>query len=98
MSLADLSGKNRKIKNLELIFKIFKAKPISSLCIFHYKNEKDARYLKQVMNEAKEEYGIILEKNDFKLVNFYNFKEWTSLIEKCIKTKKNNMVTFFIND
>jgi hypothetical protein len=98
MSLPDLSGENGKIKNLGRTFKVFNAKPISSLCIFHYKNEKDARYLKQVMNKAKEEYGIILEKNDFKHVNSDNFNEWTSLIDKCIKTKKYNMVTFLIND
>ena len=98
MSLPDLSGENGKIKNLGRTFKVFNAKPISSLCIFHYKNEKDARYLKQVMNKAKEEYGIILEKNDFKHVNSDNFNEWTNLIDKCIKTKKYNMVTFLIND
>ena len=98
MSLPDLSGENGKIKNLGRTFKVFNAKPISSLCIFHYKNEKDARYLKQVMNKAKEEYGIILEKNDFKHVNSDNFTEWTNLIDKCIKTKKYNMVTFLIND
>ena len=50
------------------------------------------------MNKAKEEYGIILEKNDFKHVNSDNFTEWTNLIDKCIKTKKYNMVTFLIND
>ena len=73
MSLPDLNGENGKIKNLGLTFKVFNGKPISSLCIFHYKNEKDARYIKKVMNEAKEEYGIILEKNDFKLANSDNF-------------------------
>ena len=98
MSLPDLSGENGKIKNLGLTFKVFNAKLISSLCIFHYKNEKDARYLKQAMSNAKEEYGIILEKNDFKHVNSDNFTEWTNLIDKCIKAKKYNMVTFLIND
>ena len=50
------------------------------------------------MNKAKEEYGIILEKNDFKHVNSDNFNEWTTLIDKCIKTKKYNMITCLIND
>ena len=98
MSLPDLNGENGKIKNLGRTFKVFNAKPISSLCIFHFKNEKDARYLKQIMNKAKEEYGIILERNDFKHVNSDNFDEWTNLIDKCIKTKKYNMVTFLLND
>ena len=98
MSLPELSGENGKIKNLSRTFKVFSAKPISSLCIFHYKNEKDARYLKQIMNKAKEEYGIILEKNDFKHVNSENFSEWTNLIDKCVKTRKYNMITFLITD
>jgi aubergine-like protein len=98
MSLPDLNGENGKIKNLGRTFRVFNAKPISSLCIFHYKNEKDARYLKQIMTKAKEEYGIILEKNDFKHVNSDNFNEWTNLIDKCVKTKKYNMITFLIND
>ena len=98
MSLPDLNGENGKIKNLGRTFKEFNAKPISSLCIFHFKNEKDARFLKQIMNKAKEEYGIILERNDFKHVNSDNFDEWTNLIDKCIKTKKYNMVTFLLND
>ena len=62
MSLPDLSGENGKIKNLGRTFNVFNAKLISSLCIFHYKNEKESRYLKQVISKAKEEYGIILEK------------------------------------
>ena len=98
MSLPDLNGENGKIKNLGRTFKVFNAKPISSLCLFHFKNEKDARYLKQIMNKAKEEYGIILERNDFKHVNSDNFDEWSNLIDKCIKTKKYNMVTFLLND
>ena len=98
MSLPELSGENGKIKNLGRTFKVFNAKPISSLCLFHFKNEKDARYLKQIMNKAKEEYGIILEKNDFKHVNSDKFDEWTNLIDKCVKTKKYNLITFLIND
>ena len=69
MRLPELNGENGKIKNLGRTFKVFNAKPISSLCLFHYKNEKDARYLKQIMSKAKEEYGIVLTKNDFKHVD-----------------------------
>ena len=98
MSLPDLNGENGKIKNIGRTFKVFRAKPISSLCIFHYKNEKDARYLKQIMEKAKEEYGIILEKNDFKHVNSDNFDEWVKLIDKCIKSKKYNMITLLLSD
>ncbi len=98
MSLPELNGENGKIKNLGRTFKVFNAKPISSLCLFHSKNEKDARYLKQVMYKAKEEYGIILDKNDFKHVGSENYDDWTSLIDKCIKTKKYNIITFLIND
>jgi aubergine-like protein len=98
MSLPVLNGENGKIKNLGRTFKVFKAKPITSLCLFHAKNEKDARYLKQVMFKAKEEYGIILEKNDFKHVDTEIFEDWTNLIDKCIKTKKYNIITFLIND
>ena len=98
MSLPELNGENGKIKNLGRTFKVFNAKPISSLCLFHSKNEKDARFLKQTMNKAKEEYGIILEKNDFKHVNSDKFEEWTNLIDKCIRTKKYNLITFLIND
>lgn len=98
MSLPELNGENGKIKNLGRTFKVFNAKPISSLCLFHYKNEKDARYLKQIMSKAKEEYGIILSKNDFKHVDTENFEDWTNLIDKCIKTKKYNIITFLIND
>ena len=98
MSLPDLNGENGKIKNIGRTFKVFNGKPISSFCIFHYKNEKDARYLKQIMNKAKEEYGIILEKNDFKHVNSDKLEEWTNLIDKCIRTKKYNLITFLIND
>ena len=98
MSLPELNGENGKIKNLGRTFKVFNAKPISSLCLFHSKNEKDARYLKQVMYKAKEEYGIILNKNDFKHVGSENYEDWTSLIDKCIKTKKYNIITFLIND
>jgi aubergine-like protein len=98
ISLPDLNGENGKIKNLGRTFKVFNAKPISSICLFHYKNEKDARYLKQIMTNAKEEYGILLEKNDFKHVNSENFDEWANLIDKCVKTKKYNIITFLIND
>ena len=98
MSLPELNGENGKIKNLGRTFKVFKAKPITSLCLFHSKNEKEARYLKQVMYKAKEEYGIILEKNDFKHVDTENFEDWTNLIDKCIRTKKYNIITFLIND
>ena len=55
MSLPELNGENGRIKNLGRTFRVFKAKPITSLCFFHYRNEKDARYLKQLMNKAKEE-------------------------------------------
>ena len=98
MRLPELNGENGKIKNLGRTFKVFNAKPISSLCLFHYKNEKDARYLKQIMSKAKEEYGIILTKNDFKHVDSENFEDWTALIDKCVKTKKYNIITFLIND
>ena len=98
MSLPELNGENGKIKNLGRTFKVFSAQPISSLCLFHSKNEKDARYLKQVMYKAKEEYGIILEKNDFKHVSTENYEDWTALIDKCIKVKKYNIITFLIND
>lgn len=50
------------------------------------------------MNKAKVEYGIILERNDFKHVNSNKFDEWTNLIDKCAKTKKYNLITFLIND
>ena len=98
MSLPELNGENGKIKNLGRTFKVFNAKPITSICLFHSKNEKDARYLKQIMNKAKEEYGIILDKNDFKHVGSENFVEWTNLVDKCVKTKKYNIITFLIND
>ena len=98
MRLPELNGENGKIKNLGRTFKVFNAKPISSLCLFHYKNEKDARYLKQIMSKAKEEYGIVLTKNDFKHVDSENFEDWTTLIDKCVKTKKYNIITFLIND
>ena len=98
MRLPELNGENGKIKNLGRTFKVFNAKPISSLCLFHYKNEKDARYLKQIMSKAKEEYGIVLTKNDFKHVDSENFEDWTILIDKCVKTKKYNIITFLIND
>ena len=98
MSLPELNGENGRIKNLGRTFKVFKAKPITSLCLFHYKNEKDARYLKQIMSKAKEEYGIILAKNDFKHVDSDSFDDWMLLVDKCIKTKKYNIITFLIND
>ena len=98
MSLPELNGENGKIKNIGRTFKVFNAKPISSLCLFHSKNEKDARYLKQIMYKAKEEYGIILDKNDFKHVGSEYFEDWKNLIDKCIKTKKYNIITFLIND
>ena len=98
MTLPELNGENGRIKNLGRTFKVFKAKPITSLCLFHYKNEKDARYLKQIMNKAKEEYGIILAKNDFKHVDSDSFDDWMLLVDKCIKTKKYNIITFLIND
>ena len=50
------------------------------------------------MSKAKEEYGIILTKNDFKHVDSENFEDWTALIDKCVKTKKYNIITFLIND
>ena len=98
MSLPELNGENGKIKNLGRTFKVFNAKPITSLCLFHSKNEKDARYLKQIMFKAKDEYGIILEKNDFKHVSTEYFEDWANLIDKCVKTKKYNIITFLIND
>ena len=98
MSLPELNGESGRIKNLGRTFKVFKAKPITSLCLFHYKNEKDARYLKQIMSKAKEEYGIILAKNDFKHVDSDSFDDWMLLVDKCIKTKKYNIITFLIND
>jgi aubergine-like protein len=98
MSLPELNGENGKIKNLGRTFKVFNAKPISSICLFHSKNEKDARYLKQIMYKAKEEYGIVLDKNDFKHVGSEYYEDWTSLIDKCIKTKKYNIISFLIND
>ena len=42
MSLPELNGENGKIKNLGHTFKVFNTKPISSLCLFYYKNEKDS--------------------------------------------------------
>jgi aubergine-like protein len=98
MSLPELNGENGKIKNLGRTFKVFNAKPISSICLFHSKNEKDARYLKQIMYKAKEEYGIVLDKNDFKHVGSEYYEDWTSLIDKCIKSKKYNIISFLIND
>ena len=98
MKLPELNGENGKINNLGRTFRVFNAKPITSLCLFHYKNEKDARFLKQTMEKAKEEYGIVLTKNDFKHVDSDKYEEWTTLIDKCIKTKKYNLITFLIND
>ena len=98
MTLPLLNGENGRINNLGRTFRVFKAKPISSLCLFHYKNEKDARYLKQLMSKAREEYGISLVKNDFKHVNTDCFEDWVTLTEKCVKTKKYNLITFLIND
>ena len=98
MTLPTLNGENGRINNLGRTFKVFKAKPITSLCFFHYKSEKDARYLKQLMMKAKEEYGIILTKNDFKHVDSDCFEDWVSLIDKCVKTKKYNIITFLITD
>ena len=98
MTLPSLNGENGRINNLGRTFRVFKAKPISSLCLFHYKNEKDARYLKQLMSKAREEYGISLVKNDFKHVNTDCFEDWVTLTEKCVKTKKYNLITFLIND
>ena len=99
MSLPNLKCQDDKIiKNLGRTFRVFKAKPITSLCFFHYKNEKDARYLKQLMTKAKEEYGIILSKNDFKHVDSDCFEDWVTMVDKCIKTKKYNIITFLITD
>ena len=98
MTLPQLNGQNGLIKNLGRTFRVFKAKPITSLCFFHYKNEKDARYLKQLMTKAKEEYGIILAKNDFKHIDSDCFEEWVTMIDKCVKTKKYNIITFLITD
>ena len=98
MTLPELNGEDGKIKNLGRTFKVFKSRPITSLCLFHYKTEKDARYLKQIMNKAKEEYGIVLAKNDFKHVDSDSFDGWMTLVDKCIKTKKYNIITFLIND
>ena len=98
MSLPELNGENGRIKNLGRTFRVFKAKPITSLCFFHYRNEKDARYLKQLMNKAKEEYGIILAKNDFKHIDSDSAEEWVTMVDKCVKTKKYNIITFLITD
>ena len=98
MTLPELNGENGRIKNLGRTFRVFKAKHISSLCFFHYKNEKDARYLKQLMTKAKEEYGIILEKNDFKHIDSDSFEDWVTMIDKAVKTKKYNIITFLITD
>ena len=98
MTLPELNGKNGRIKNLGRTFRVFKAEKINSLCFFHYKNEKDARYLKQLMMKAKEEYGIVFNKNDFKHIDSDSFEEWVTMIDKCIKTKKYNIITFLITD
>ena len=98
MKLPELNGENGKIKNLGRTFRVFKAKPITSLCLFHYKNENDARYLKQLMSKAKEEYGIVLAKNDFLHVDSDCYDDWVKLINRCVKTKKYNIITFLITD
>ena len=98
MTLPTLKGENGRIKNLGRTFKVFKAVPICSLCIFHKKGENDARRLKDSMEAARQEYGIILKKNDFKHVNSDSFEEWVSIVDKCIRTKKYNIITFFIDD
>ena len=87
---------NGAIKNLGKTFKVFKAEPISSLCIFHSKDNIFAKNLKKLMIEAKKEYDLILEKNDFKSVASNEFKEWVALVDKCIKTNKYNIITFLI--
>ena len=98
MTLPSLKGEKGLIKNIGRTFRVFKAIPISSLCIFHYKSEKDARSLKKCMETAKDEYGIILKRNDFKHVDSDNFEEWAAIVDKCVKTKKYNIITFFIDD
>jgi aubergine-like protein len=98
MTLPTLKGESGRIKNLGRTFKVFKAVPICSLCIFHKKGENDARRLKDSMEAARQEYGIILKKNDFKHVNSDSFEEWVSIVDKCIRTKKYNIITFFIDD
>ena len=98
MALPKLKGHNGAIKNLGKTFKVFKAEPISSLCIFHSKDNIFAKNLKKLMIEAKKEYDLILEKNDFKSVASNEFKEWVALVDKCIKTNKYNIITFLISD
>ena len=85
-----------EIENLGGTFRVFKDKPITSLCLFHYKN--DAQYLKQLMTKAKEEYGIVLAKNDFLHVDSDCYDDWVKLINRCFKTKKYNIITFLITD
>ena len=98
MKLPELNGENGRIKNLGRTFRVFKAQPISSLCLFHSKNEFEARTLKQLMTKAKEEYGIVFTRNDFIHVDSYYFEDWVKLVDKCIKSKKYNIITFLITD
>ena len=50
------------------------------------------------MYKEKEVFIIILEKNDYKHIETENIEDWTNLIDKCIRTKKYNIITFLIND
>ena len=98
MTLPVLKGENGRIKNLGKTFKVFQAIPINSLCIFHYKNEGEARKLKSLMEQASTGYGIRLGRNDFKHVDTDHIEDWMALVDKCIKTRKYNIITFFLDD
>ena len=98
MNSPELNGKDGIIKNIGRTFTVFKAVPIRSLCLFNAKIINDAKYLKDLMEKAKGGYGIILEKNDFKHVNTNSFEEYAAFVDKIIKSKKYNIITFLIND
>ena len=99
MKLPLLKGeKGTAIKNLGRTFKVFKAMPISCAFICHYKDQKYAETLRDLMDKAKKEYGIILDRNDLKSVNSNNFEDWTALVDECMKSKKYNIITFLISD
>lgn len=93
-----VGGEGKDIRNIGKTFNVSEAKEIKSICLFYKRDEKDARDLKKIIENAAPGYRIDIGMNDFKRIETLKKEDWIYVMEKAIKHKGYNLIIFLVDD
>jgi aubergine-like protein len=79
-------------------FKIFDAKQINFLCLYHKLYESDKKTLEKTINSAGTAYGITIGKSDYIKMETENIEEWLNVIQKKFNPREYNQVIVLLDD